>query len=191
MDGAIEASGWLIVTLIAVLGIIAWGAIVAVLFLRKAIIIGTVVFGPFAMAGLARGKTQSWAVKWFEVVLALALSKFVISVILTLAYSAVGASVTGDITDAFLGSVWVLLAAFSPLAVLRFAHFAGDQIGANTSGVAAAWGNARQAGRFSRAGAGAVGAAVGGAAGWAAGRTRTGTGTRTAAPQTPSTAVGK
>ena len=34
MDGAIEASGWLIVTLIALLGIIAWGAIVGVLFLR-------------------------------------------------------------------------------------------------------------------------------------------------------------
>ena len=99
------------------------------LFLRKAIIIGTVVFGPFAMAGLASGKTKSWAVKWVEVVIALALSKFVICVILTLAYSAVGASVTGDITDAFLGSIWVLLAAFSPLAVLRFAHFAGDQIG--------------------------------------------------------------
>ena len=114
MDGAIEASGWLIVTLIALLGIIAWGVVIGVLFLRKAIIIGTVAFGPFAMAGLASGKTKSWAVKWFEVVLALALSKFVISVILTLAYSAVGASVTGDITDAFLGSIWVMLAAFSP-----------------------------------------------------------------------------
>ena len=102
--------------------------VIGVLFLRKAIIIGTVVFGPFAMAGLASGKTKSWAVKWVEVVFALALSKFVICAILTLAYSAVGASVTGDITDALLGSIWVLLAAFSPLAVLRFAHFAGDQI---------------------------------------------------------------
>jgi len=162
MDGAIEASGWLVVTLIAALGIIAWGVVIGVLFLRKAIIIGTVVFGPFAMAGLASGKTKTWAIKWFEVVVALALSKFVISVILTLAYSAVGASVTGDITDAFLGSVWVLLAAFSPLAVLRFAHFAGDQISAaNTSGVAEAWGNARQVGQLRRAGAGAVGGAVG------------------------------
>jgi len=188
MDGAIEASGWLIVTLIAALGVIAWGVVIGVLFLRKAIIIGTVVFGPFAMAGLASGKTKSWAVKWFEVVVALALSKFVISVILTLAYSAVGASVTGDITDAFLGSVWVLLAAFSPLAVLRFAHFAGEQIGAaNTSGVAGAWGNARQAGHLGRAGAGAIGGLVGGTAGWVAGRIG---GTRTTPPRTPSTAVG-
>jgi hypothetical protein len=189
MDGAIEASGWLVVTLIAAMGIVAWGVVIGVLFLRKAIIIGTVVFGPFAMAGLASGKTKTWATKWFEVVVALALSKFVISVILTLAYSAVGASVTGDITDAFLGSIWVLLAAFSPLAVLRFAHFAGDQIGAaNTSGVAGAWGNARQVGHLGRAGAGAVGGAVGGAAGWVAGRA--GPGGRTTAPQTPSAAVG-
>ena len=72
-----------------------WGSspgatIIVVLFLRKAMIIGTVVFGPFAMAGLASGKTKSWAVKWVEVVFALALSKFVICAILTLAYSAVG-----------------------------------------------------------------------------------------------------
>ena len=122
--------------------------IIGVLFLRKAIIIGTVVFGPFAMAGLASGKTKSWAVKWVEVVVALALSKFVICVILTLAYSAVGASVTGDITDALLGSIWVLLAAFSPLAVLRFAHFAGDQIGCRQHlRRGRRLGNARQAGR--------------------------------------------
>ena len=120
--------------------------------------------------------------------LALALSKFVISVILTLAYSAVGASVTGDITDAFLGSIWVLLAAFSPLAVLRFAHFAGDQIGAaNTSGVAGAWGNARQAGHLGKVGAGAVGGVVGGAAGWIAGRAGS---SRSAPPKTPAAAVG-
>lgn len=189
MDGAIEASGWLIVTVIAALGIIAWGVVIGVLFLRKAIIIGTVVFGPFAMAGLASGKTKSWAVKWVEVVVALALSKFVICAILTLAYSAVGASVNGDITDAFLGSIWVLLAAFSPLAVLRFAHFASDQIGAaNTSGVAGAWGNARQATRLGTAGAGAVGGVVGGTAGWLAGRA--GSWDHRSTPQTPSTAVG-
>ena len=58
MDGAIESSGWLIVTLIAALGIVASGVVIGVLFLRKAIIVGTVVFGPFAMAGLASGKPR-------------------------------------------------------------------------------------------------------------------------------------
>ena len=188
MDGAIDGSGWLIVTIIAALGIVAWGVVIGVLFLRKAIIIGTVVFGPLAMAGLATGKTKTWATKWAEVVFALALSKFVICAILALAYSAVGASVTGDVTDALLGSIWVLLAALSPFAVLGFVHFAGDQItAANTSGVAGAVGNARQVGRFGKSGAAAVGGVVGGTAGFLAGRSHR---TPSQPPRTPSTAVG-
>ncbi len=55
-------------------------------------------------------------------------------------------------SPALLGSVWVLLAALSPLTVLRFVHFASDQIGsANVSGAAGAMGNARQ-GEANRAG---------------------------------------
>ena len=188
MDGAIDGSGWLIVTIIAALGIVAWGVVIGVLFLRKAIIIGTVVFGPLAMAGLTTGKTKTWATKWAEVVFALALSKFVICAILALAYSAVGASVTGDVTDALLGSIWVLLAALSPFAVLGFVHFAGDQItAANTSGVAGALGNARQAGRLGKTGAAAVGGVVGGTAGWIAGRHHR---TPSQPPRTPAAAVG-
>src|SRR6478736_2253741 len=143
MQGAIEGSGWLVVTLLAGFGILAWATVIVVLFLRKAMIIATLVFAPFAMAGLASGKTKSWATKWAELVFALALSKFVICAILTLAYSAVASSITGDISDALLGSVWVLLAAFSPLAVLQFVHFASEQItAANTTGTAAAIRNA-------------------------------------------------
>ena len=72
--------------------------------------------------------------------------------------------------------------------MLRFAHFAGDQIGAaNTSGVAGAWGNARQAGHLGKAGAGAVGGVMGGAAGWIAGRAGS---SRSAPPKTPAAAVG-
>ena len=164
MDGAIEGSGWLVVTVIAALGILAWVMIIVVLFLRKAMIIGTVVFGPFAMAGLASGKTKSWAIKWVEVVLALALSKFVICAILTLAYSAVAASVTGDITDALLGSVWVLLAAFSPWPCCGSRTSPATRSpAANTSGAAGAWGNARQAGQPGQ-GRGASGAAASSAA---------------------------
>ena len=189
MDGAIDGSGWLVVTVVAALGILAWVMIIVILFLRKAMIIGTVVFGPFAMAGLASGKTKSWAIKWVEVVIALALSKFVICAILTLAYSAVASSITGDITDALLGSVWVMLAAFSPLAVMRFASFAGDQItSANVSGAAGAMGNAKRAAGLSVAGAATAGGIVGGAAGWLAGRANAMT--PKAAPSSPASAVG-
>ena len=189
MDGAIDGSGWLVVTVVAALGILAWVMIIVILFLRKAMIIGTVVFGPFAMAGLASGKTKTWAIKWVEVVIALALSKFVICAILTLAYSAVASSITGDITDALLGSVWVMLAAFSPLAVMRFASFAGDQItSANVSGAAGAMGNAKRAAGLSVAGAATADGIVGGAAGWLAGRANAAT--PKAAPSSPASAVG-
>ena len=189
MNGAIEGNGWLIVTVIALLSTVAWGAIIVVLFLRKAIVLGTVVFGPFAMAGLTSGKTKSWAVRWAEVVVALALSKFVICAILTLGFHAVEGSLAGDITDALLGSVWIFLAAFSPLALLRFVTFAGDQIAAaNVSGIAGAASNARRAGGMSIGGAGAIGGMAGAAGGWLAGRASAGT--KSSTPLTPSTAVG-
>jgi hypothetical protein len=189
MHDAIEGSGWLVVTVVAALGILAWVMIIVVLFLRKAMVIATVVFGPFAMAGLASGKTKTWAIKWVEVVFALALSKFVICAILTLAYSAVAGSITGDITDAMLASVWISLAALSPLAVMKFAGFASDQItSANVSGTAGAVGNAKRAAGLSASGASTTAGMVGGAAGFLAGRFSGGKGK--AAPTSPATAVG-
>ncbi len=189
MQGAIDGSGWLVVTLLAGFGILAWASIIVILFLRKAMIIATLVFAPFAMAGLAYGKTKSWAVKWCELVFALALSKFVICAILTLAYSAVASSVTGDISDALLGAVWVLLAAFSPLAVLQFVHFASDQItAANTTGTAAALRNAARGVGMTRHGAAALAGGAGAVGGWLAARATLGG--KSSAPSGPAAAVG-
>lgn len=188
MQGAIEGSGWLVVTVIAALGILAWGTIIIVLFLRKAMIIGALVFAPFAMAGLTSGKTKVWAIKWFELVFALAIAKFVICAILTLAYSAVASSITGDISDALLGSVWVILAALSPLAVLRFVQFASDQItAANTTGAAAALNNAGRGLTMGHKGAALAGGAAGAAGGWLAGRANA---AATPKPTGPAAAVG-
>ena len=50
------------------------------------------------MAGLTSGKTNVWAVKWFEVIVALAIANFGICAFLTLAYSA-GASSTMSPSD--------------------------------------------------------------------------------------------
>ncbi|ACV76862.1 hypothetical protein [Nakamurella multipartita] len=189
MQGAIEGSGWLVVTLLAGFGILAWATIIIILFLRKAMIIATLVFAPFAMAGLAYGKTKSWAVKWVELVFALALSKFVVCVILTLAYSAVASSVTGDISDALLGSVWVLLAAFSPLAVLQFVHFASEQItAANTTGTAAALRNAGRGLGMTRHGTAALAGGAGAVGGWLAGKAASGG--KANQPTSPASAVG-
>src|SRR6478752_5497838 len=188
MQGAIEGSGWLVVTVIAAVGILAWGTVIIILFLRKAMIIGTLVFAPFAMAGLTSGKTKVWAVKWFEVIVALALGKFVICAILTLAYSAVASSITGDISDALLGSVWVVLAALSPLAVMRFVQFASDQItSANTTGAAAALGNAGRGIMMGRKGAALAGGVAGAVGGGLAGRANA---AATPKPAGPAAAVG-
>jgi len=188
MQGAIEGSGWLVVTVIAAVGILAWGTVIIILFLRKAMIIGTLVFAPFAMAGLTSGKTKVWAVKWFEVIVALALSKFVICAILTLAYSAVASSITGDISDALLGSVWVVLAALSPLAVMRFVQFASEQItAANTTGAAAALGNAGRGIMMGRKGAALAGGVAGAVGGWIAGRANAASPQK---PMSPAAAVG-
>ncbi|WP_420119911.1 hypothetical protein [Nakamurella sp.] len=190
MQGAIEGSGWLVVTLLAGFGILAWATVIVVLLLRKAMIIASLVFAPFAMAGLAAGKTRSWATKWAELVFALALSKFVICAILTLAYSAVASSITGDISDALLGSVWVLLAAFSPLAVLQFVHFASDQItAANTTGTAAALRNASRGVGMTRTGTAALAGGAGAVGGWLAGKAA-GNGGKAASPASPAAAVG-
>ena len=188
MDGAIDSTGWLIVTVIAGLALIAFTMVIVVLFLRKAIIIGTVAFGPFAAAGLASGHTKSWIVKWAEVVFALAISKFVISVILTLGFSAISSSVTGDTSDALVGGVWVFLAAFAPLSVMKFVSFAGDRISqAHQIGS----GSLQNVGRASGMAMGAAGA-VGGAAGYALGKLggHSGGNGGEQSPTSPSGAVG-
>lgn len=190
MDGSIDAAGWLIVIVIAGLALVAFVMVIVVLFLRKAIVIGTVAFGPFAAAGLAYGHTKSWVVRWAEVVFALAISKFVISVILTLGFSAISSSITGDTSDALVGAVWIFLAAFSPLSVMKFVSFAGDRMS-----------QAHQVGNgslqnASSAGGAALGAAgaMGGLAGYAAGKFSGGRGSAgvggSSAPTSPSSAVG-
>ena len=95
------------------------------------------------------GKRSRGRSNGVELVFALALSKFVICAILTLAYSAVASSITGDISDALLGSVWVLLAAFSPVggAAVRALRLRADHRGEHhrhrrgaAATPAAAWG---------------------------------------------------
>lgn len=189
MDGSIDSAGWLIVIVIAGLALVAFVMMMVVLFLRKAIVFGTVAFGPFAAAGLAYGRTKSWVIRWAEVVFALAVSKFVISVILTLAFSAISSSVTGDTTDALIGAVWIFLAAFSPLSVMKFVSFAGDRMS-----------QAHQVGNGSLQNASSVGGAtmgaagaLGGLAGYAAGKVSGGRGPGGSGgpPTSPSEAVGR
>ncbi|MET3808389.1 hypothetical protein ABIB25_005418 [Nakamurella sp. UYEF19] len=191
MDGSIDAAGWLIVIVIAGLALVAFVMVIVVLFLRKAIVIGTVAFGPFAAAGLAYGHTKSWVVRWAEVVFALAISKFVISVILTLGFSAISSSITGDTSDALVGAVWIFLAAFSPLSVMKFVSFAGDRMSQAHQVGNGSLQNASSAGGATLGAAGAIGGIAGYAAGKFGGGRGTGGSGGPSAPTSPCSAVGQ
>jgi hypothetical protein len=128
MDGDIDTIGWLVVIVVAGLAIIAFVAIMVVMVLRKAMIIATVVFGPLAFAGASTDRTKVWVWRWVELLIGLALTKFVIAVIITLGFSALSEWRTGTSSDVIVGVCWVSLAAFAPIGVMRFVSFAGHEI---------------------------------------------------------------
>ncbi len=134
--------GWLVVVIVGGLAIVAFLMIMGVMIVRKAMIIATVVFGPLAFAGASTDRTRKWVWRWVEVVIGLALTKLVIAVILTLGFSAIASWQTGTSSDVIVGTCWVLLAAATPLGVMKFVSFAGAEIShARVSGVREAAGN--------------------------------------------------
>ena len=150
MDGAIDAAGWLVVIIVAGLACLAFLMIHLVLIGRNAMVIATVVFAPFAFAGATTDRTKAWVGRWFELLIALAVSKFVIAVILTLGFTSLAASTTtaggGSTAQVMTGALWLFVAAFSPLATMKFVHFAGGELAAHhTSGGGEALNNIQSA----------------------------------------------
>lgn len=134
MDGTIDVAGWLVVIIIAGLACLAFLFIHLVLIGRNAMVIATVVFAPFAFAGAAADRTKTWVGKWFEILIALALAKFAIAVILTLGFLSLSDSVTApggaSTAQVMTGALWLFIAAMSPLATMKFVQFAGGEIAA-------------------------------------------------------------
>ena len=134
MDGVIDTAGWLVVIIIAGLACLAFLFIHLVLIGRNAMVIATVVFAPFAFAGATTDRTKTWLVKWFEILIALALAKFAIAVILTLGFLSLADSVAApggpSTTQVMTGALWLFVAAFSPLATMKFVTFAGGELAA-------------------------------------------------------------
>jgi hypothetical protein len=97
-------------------------------------VVATVVFAPFAFAGAATDRTKTWVVKWLEILIALALAKFAIAVILTLGFLSLADSVTApggaSTTQVMTGALWLFVAAFSPLGTMKFVTFAGGELAA-------------------------------------------------------------
>ncbi len=134
MDGVIDTAGWLVVIIIAGLACLAFLFIHLVLIGRNAMVIATVVFAPFAFAGATTDRTKTWLVKWLEILIALALAKFAIAVILTLGFlslaDSVGTPDGASTTQVMTGALWLFVAAFSPLATMKFVTFAGGELAA-------------------------------------------------------------
>lgn len=156
------------------------------LLIRSAAIYVTVLFLPFTFVAMIWPSTAKWCRRLVELLFAVIVSKFVIVAIMALAAAGLGQSRADDAFQGVLaGTALMLLAALSPLALLRLiplaeaaAHTnwrsgAGSQTLGPIAGPAATmrrvvdanWGGASGGGglRAAPAGAGAAGFAAGGA----------------------------
>ncbi len=98
--------------------VIAAGAIVWFsLLVRKSLILLAVALAPLALAGSSWEATKGWASKWVMFVVALVVSKLVLTVILLVAISQISVPIALDIqaiTDPLAGIVLLAVAAFAP-----------------------------------------------------------------------------
>jgi hypothetical protein len=101
------------------------------LLLREAAVYVIVLMLPLAFAALVWPTRRIWAVRAIEVLVALILSKFAIVAVLSLGGAAIDAgSRHGGVTELMAGAVLILLAAFSPWALLRLVPLAEVASGA-------------------------------------------------------------
>lgn len=167
------------------------------LLIRSAAIYVAVLFLPFTFVAMIWPATARWCRRLIEVLIAIILSKFVIVAIMALAAAGLGQSRAEDAFQGVLaGAALMLLAAFSPFALLKLiplaeaaVHSAGARSGAGSSTLApiaspsmvmrrvmdANWGGGgglRTAPAFAGGGAAAAGAAAAGSAGAGAVRRR-------------------
>jgi hypothetical protein len=101
------------------------------LLLREAAVYVIVLMLPLAFAALVWPTRRIWAIRAVEVLVALILSKFAIVAVLSLGGAAIDAgSGHGGVTELMAGAVLILLAAFSPWALLRLVPLAEVAAGA-------------------------------------------------------------
>jgi hypothetical protein len=101
------------------------------LLLREAAVYVIVLMLPLAFAALVWPTCRIWAVRAIEILVALILSKFAIVAVLSLGAATLDAgSGHGGVTELMAGAVLILLAAFSPWALLRLVPLAEVAAGA-------------------------------------------------------------
>ena len=90
------------------------------LLMREAAVYVIVLMLPLAFAAMVWPARRIWAVRAVELLVALILSKFAIVAVLSLGGAAISSGADGGSVSAVMtGAVLVLLAAFSPWALLR------------------------------------------------------------------------
>lgn len=120
--------GALLTIFLAGLAIAATAIVWFSLLVRKALILVAVVFGPFALAGLTWDIAKGWVGKWASFVVAMILSKLVVTVIFLVAVAQVAAPITPDltaITEPLAGIVLLAIAGFAPYMAYKFISFVG------------------------------------------------------------------
>jgi hypothetical protein len=101
------------------------------LLMREAAVYVIVLMLPLAFAGLVWPARRVWAMRAVEVLVALILSKFAIVAVLSLGGAAMSANLGSDDVGAWLaGLVLLVMAAFTPWALLRFVPLAELAAGA-------------------------------------------------------------
>jgi hypothetical protein len=131
------------------------------LLMRAAAVYVIVLMLPLAFAALVWPARRIWAVRAVELLVALILSKFAIVAVLSLGGAAISSSAgSGSVTSVMAGAVLLVLAAFSPWALLRLIPLAELASGAASSlrgelrsadeAAGRAWGRASRADEWAR-----------------------------------------
>lgn len=98
------------------------------LLIRKALLLVAVVLAPIALSGAAWDVTRGWFGKWVGFVVALIVSKLVITVVFLVAITQVDAPIDFDLaslSDPIAGIVLMAIAGFAPYMTYKFVSFLG------------------------------------------------------------------
>lgn len=128
LNVGIPGVGAIVMIFLGGLAIAAAGIVWLSLLIRKALLLVAVVLAPLALAGSSWDATRSWVGKWSMFVVALIVSKLVLTLVLLVAVTQTATPIALDLqalTDPLSGIALLLLAAFAPYMTYKFVSFLG------------------------------------------------------------------
>ncbi|MFV0433848.1 MAG: conjugal transfer protein TrbL [Leucobacter sp.] len=128
LNVGIPGVGAIVMIFLGGLAIAAAGIVWLSLLIRKALLLVAVVLAPLALAGSSWDATRSWVGKWAMFVVALTVSKLVLTVVLLVAVTQTATPIALDLqalTDPLSGIALLMLAAFAPYMTYKFVSFLG------------------------------------------------------------------